>query len=288
MIERAFKHLFRVNDVVLHRTRLEREITIFPDDVFLTSHPRSGNTWTRFLVANLVYPEKPVTFLSIEKLVPDMYKSADRTLRSLARPRVLKSHEPFDPRYKRVVYIVRDPRDSAISNYYWELKQDSFSEDHPIEDFIPQWMEPAYWPRIGSWGEHVMSWLATRYGKEGFVLLRYEDLKRSPEVELAKVAALLNIDPTPSRLGRAIELSSAERMRTLEKGQGTKWAMTKYTRPDKPFIRSAVSGGWESVLPKKSVALIESTWGPIMKLLGYELTTVDGCESVLPEKLAQS
>lgn len=36
MIERAVKHLFRVNDVLLHKTRLEREITVFPDDVFLT------------------------------------------------------------------------------------------------------------------------------------------------------------------------------------------------------------------------------------------------------------
>lgn len=288
MIERAFKHLSRVNDVLLHKTRLEREITIFPDDVFLTSHPRSGNTWTRFLVANLVYPDKPATFLTIEKLVPDMYKSADRTLRRLLRPRVLKSHEPFDPRYKKVVYIVRDPRDSVISNYYWELKQNSFPEDYPIEDFIPQWMEPAYWPRIGSWGEHVMSWLATRYGKEGFVLLRYEDLKKNPEFELAKVARLLDVEPTPSRLAHAVQLSSADRMRSLEKGEGSKWAMTKYTRSDRPFIRSAVSGDWQSVLPEKSVALIESAWGPIMKLLGYQLSTVDGCKPVLPDNIIPS
>jgi hypothetical protein len=27
--------------------------TVFPDDVFLTSYPRSGNTWTRFLAATI-------------------------------------------------------------------------------------------------------------------------------------------------------------------------------------------------------------------------------------------
>jgi Sulfotransferase domain len=288
MIERAFKHLLRVSDVMLHRLRLEREITIFPDDVFLTSYPRSGNTWTRFLVANLAYPKKPVTFLSIETLVPDMYKSADRTLRRLPRPRILKSHEPFDPRYKRVVYIVRDPRDSAVSNYYWELKQKSFPDDYPIDDFIPRWMAPTFWPRIGSWGEHVMSWLSTRHGKSGFVLVRYEDLKSNPAPELAKVAGLLGLESTPAGLARAIELSSADQMRNLEKTEGAKWAATKYTRPDKPFVRSAVSGGWQSIIPEKSVALIESTWGPIMKLLGYELTTPVACESVLPESVFQS
>ncbi len=288
MIERAVKHLSRVNDVLLHRITFEREITIFPDDVFLTSHPRSGNTWTRFLVANLAYPEKNVTFLTIENLVPDMYKSADRALRRLPRPRILKSHEPFDPRYKRVVYIVRDPRDSAVSNYYWELKQKSFPDGYPLKDFILEWMAPVYWPRIGSWGEHVMSWLSTRQGKPGFVLLRYEDLKESPETELAKVARLLDLDATPSALARAVELSSADHMRRLEKSQGARWAMTKYTRPDKPFVRSAVSGSWQSVLPEESVALIESTWGPIMKMLGYELSTAAACESVLPERVIPS
>lgn len=288
MIERAVKHLSRVNDVLLHRITFEREITIFPDDVFLTSHPRSGNTWTRFLVANLAYPEKNVTFLTIENLVPDMYKSADRALRRLPRPRILKSHEPFDPRYKRVVYIVRDPRDSAVSNYYWELKQKSFPDGYPLKDFILEWMAPVYWPRIGSWGEHVMSWLSTRQGKPGFVLLRYEDLKESPETELARVARLLDLDATPSALARAVELSSADHMRRLEKSQGARWAMTKYTRPDKPFVRSAVSGSWQSVLPEESVALIESTWGPIMKMLGYELSTAAACESVLPERVIPS
>src|SRR5215469_14500610 len=273
MIERAVKHLSRVGDVLVHRTTFEREITIFPDDVFLTSYPRSGNTWTRFLVANLAYPEKDVTFLSIEKLVPDMYKSADRTLRRLPRPRILKSHEPFDPRYKKVVYIVRDPRDSAVSNYHWELKQKSFPDGYPMNDFIRTWMAPVYWPRIGSWGDHVMSWLSTRQGKPGFLLLRYEDLKKSPEPELAKVARLLGLDPTSSTLARAVELSSAKEMRNMEKTEGAKWAATKYTRRDKPFVRSAVSGGWQSVLPEESVVLIESTWGPVMKMLGYELNT---------------
>ena len=55
LIKRGLKHLSRVNDVLFRKLRVERDITIFPDDVFLTSYPRSGNTWTRFLVGNLVH-----------------------------------------------------------------------------------------------------------------------------------------------------------------------------------------------------------------------------------------
>src|ERR1700686_1692719 len=86
LVRRAFRHLSRVHDVLFRRTLLEREITIFDDDVFLTSYPRSGNTWTRFLVGNFVNPNEPVTFLNVERLVPDMYKTADRACSKATSP----------------------------------------------------------------------------------------------------------------------------------------------------------------------------------------------------------
>lgn len=273
MLRRGIKHLSRVSDVLFRKLRIERDITIFPDDVFLTSYPRSGNTWTRFLVGNLVYPSEPVTFLNLERLVPDMYKRSDRTLRRLHRPRILKSHECFDPRYRKIIYVVRDPRDVAVSNFYWEMKQRSMDDSYPIDQFVPRWMEPVYWPRVGSWGDHVTSWLSTRRGKEGFLLLRYEDMLADPAREMEKVAQLLGIDPTAERVARAVELSSAERMRRLEKEQGGKWVQTKYTRLDKNFVRKAGSGDWREVLPAESVRVIEAAWGNIMKTLGYELST---------------
>jgi len=273
MLKRGLKHLSRVSDVLFRKLRIERDITIFPDDVFLTSYPRSGNTWTRFLVGNLVYQNEPVTFLTVERLVPDMYKSSDRVLRNLPRPRILKSHECFDPRYKKVIYIVRDPRDVAVSNYHWELKLRSVRDGFPIEDFVPRWMEPQFWPRIGSWGDHVTSWLSTRQGNEGFLLLRYEDLKQDPQRALAQAAEFLGIEPSMERLNRAVELSSAENMRKLEKQESAQWVATTLTRQDKPFVRNATSGGWKAVLPEQTVAYIEKHWGHLMRNLGYELAT---------------
>jgi hypothetical protein len=267
------KHLSRVNDVLLRRLRIERDITIFPDDIFLTSYPRSGNTWTRFLVGNLVHTEEAVTFLNVERLVPDMYKHGDYYMRHLPRPRILKSHEVFDPRYKRVIYIVRDPRDVAISNYHWEMKQRAVGDNVPIEDFLPEWIEGKVWDRLGNWGDHVTSWLSTRGDSKGFIILRYEDLIEDPARELVKVANLLGIDPVKERLTRAADLSSADRMRKLEETQGKKWVQTRYTRQDKPFVRKASSGGWRTVLSPKSVTAIEAAWGHIMISLGYQLTS---------------
>jgi Sulfotransferase domain len=271
MIKRGIKHLSRVSDVLFRTLKIERDITVYPDDVFLTSYPRSGNTWMRFLVGNLIHETEPVTFLKLERLLPDMYIHSDRDMRGMPRPRVIKSHECFDPRYKRVVYIVRDPRDVAVSNYHWELKKGSFPDGFPMQEFVPRWMASDYWPRLGCWGDHVASWLSTRRNHPDFLLIRYEDLMARPEPELAKIARLLQIDPTQERLARAVQLSSADRMRNLESTQGGKWLQTKYTRQDAPFVRKASSGGWKAVLPSESVALIESTWQEQMRELGYEL-----------------
>jgi hypothetical protein len=280
MIKRGIKHLSRVSDVLFRTLKIERDITVYPDDVFLTSYPRSGNTWMRFLVGNLIHETEPVTFLKLERLLPDMYIHSDRDMRSMPRPRVIKSHECFDPRYKRVVYIVRDPRDVAVSNYHWELKKGSFPDGFPMQEFVRRWMASDYWLRLGCWGDHVASWLSTRRNHPDFLLIRYEDLMARPQPELAKIARLLRIDPTPERLARAVELSSADRMRKLESKQGGKWLQTKYTRQDAPFVRKASSGGWRAVLPNESVALIESTWQAQMSELGYELSSVGSRDAV--------
>ena len=86
-----------------------RDLTVLPTDVFLVSYPRSGNTWLRFLLANALRPEQ-ATFTTVGEVVPDIYDETDRELLRRPSPRILKSHEPFDPRYPRVVTRSRSLR----------------------------------------------------------------------------------------------------------------------------------------------------------------------------------
>lgn len=279
LVRRAFRHLSRVSDVLLRKTLLEREVTIYDDDIWLTSYPRSGNTWTRFLVGNLIHHE-PVTFLNVERLVPDMYKTSDWVMRRLPRPRIMKSHECFDARYRKVIYIVRDPRDVAISNYSFEMKLRSVREGTTLDQFVPRWVDGVYWRRIGSWADHVNSWLSTREGHEGFLLIRYEHLQADPHMELARIADFVGLKTTPERIARAVELSSAQNMRQMEKTQADKWVATSHTRSDKPFVGRASAGGWRDTLPAQSLAHIEEHWGGLMQKLGYELASASEASSV--------
>lgn len=259
-----------------------RGVTVFPDDVFLVSYPRSGNTWTRFLLGNLLYPNSPVTFSNIESRLPEIYFNPDRFMRHLRRPRLLKSHECFQPHYPRVIYIVRDPRDVAVSFYHHNVKARNIPDNYPMASFILRFIAADFDRKFGSWRDNVLSWTTLRGDSPDFLMLRYEDLKRDTVSVLAGVVAFLerssfhNIDASGDALQRTIELSSPERMRTLEKQEAGRWVLTKGTRADKPFVRSASSGGWNSQLAAESVAAIESSWGDLMQNLGYELTSASG------------
>jgi hypothetical protein len=278
-IRRAARGVHRVGQIITGKQTAGRNLTVFDDDVFVVSYPRSGNTWTRFLIGNLIKPDDPLTFSNVESRIPEIYFNPDHTMRALPRPRVLKSHESFQPHYPSVIYIVRDPRDVAVSYYHHAMKWGNVPDDYPMEDFIPRFIRAEFDRKWGSWADNVLSWLYMRETTPSFLLLRYEDMKKNTVAELERVANFLErarvtgVNADPKRLQRAVELSSPERMRELEKTESKSWVLTKQTRQDKPFVRSATSGGWKSALSPASVALLETAWGDVMKKLSYPLQT---------------
>lgn len=248
-----------------------RNVWVYPDDVFLVSYPKSGNTWTRFLVANLVYPEQNPDFSNINRLLPDPEAMSKRDLDHVARPRILKSHQPFDPRFQKVIYIVRDPRDVVLSEYYFDIKRRAIAENYPLEEFVSRFVEGKLNHPYGTWGENAASWFYTRGADPRFLLVKYEAFQSQPMEEMRRVATFLGISADSERLAQAIARSSADRMRELEKKQAHLWSSTRDTRQDKPFVRSAKSGGWRTELAEVSVLEIESKWGVLMREMNYEV-----------------
>jgi len=285
-VQRLFGALAQAGRVLTGRQIAGRGLTVFADDIFLVSYPRSGNTWTRFLLGNLIDQNDLVTFSNIESRIPEIYFNRDRFLRQLPRPRMLKSHECFQPHYPRVIYIVRDPRDVAVSFYHHNVKARNIPDDYPMASFVPRFIAGEFDRKFGSWRDNVLSWTVLRRDDPAFLMLRYEDLKLDPARALASVVAFLErcsfgkIGSSAAELQRAIERSSPERMRALEKQEAGRWILTKGTRSDKPFVRSAISGGWKSQLARESVAAIESAWGDLMQSLGYTLSSAQTAASV--------
>lgn len=244
--------------------------TVFADDTFLVSYPKSGNTWVRFLLANLIYPNEAVGFADINRLLPSPDVLSRRFLKKLPRPRILKSHEPYDRRFRKVIYLVRDPRDVVISEYHFNLKKRYIQPEVSLEEFGRHFLEGTT-SSYGSWWEHTASWIGARQGNPEFLLVRYEDLLSNCIDETGRIAKFLGLSTELDRLQAAVERSSANRMRELEKKQADQWTGTKNTRLEIPFVREAKAGGWKKALPSALAEQIEAAWAPMLQFLGYEL-----------------
>jgi hypothetical protein len=215
------------------------------------------------LVANEV-----VDWSNIERHVPDIYLNRDTQLRTVARPRFLKSHEPYRPEYRLVILIVRDPRDVAVSYYHFLHKSRHLSEGYSVAEFIPTFLQGSI-DTYGSWGENVGSWLGARRGTARFAVVRYEDLLADTVGELTALAAVLGIESDAERIRRAVELSTSDRMRQLETTQRGQHKFLKRSRADIPFVRTASSGKWQTDLSDADRQRIELAWGPLMRELKY-------------------
>jgi sulfotransferase family protein len=246
-----------------------RNLVVFEDDTFIVSFPKSGNTWARFLIANLLHPEEPANFGNIDRLIPESEGLTKRQLARVPRPRIMKSHEYFDARFRKVIYIVRDPRDVVVSQFHFFRKRRRIGDDYSIEQFVSRFVAGAT-SDYGSWSDNVASWLGTRQNSPGFLLLRYEDMVARTAEELTRVASFLGVRTTPDLVAQAVERSSADQMRKLEGANATA-SVTKNMRQDIPFVRSAKAGGWRRDLPEPAVAELEAAWGHLMTYLGYEL-----------------
>lgn len=255
--------------ILFSRDTAGRNVTVLPDDVFIVSYPKSGNTWTRFLIANFVYENQFIGFHNIDEKLPDIYRNMDSDLLSLQNPRILKSHEYFDPRYGKVVYIVRDPRDVLISYYHHHIKFRKLPDGHQLEEFSSRFLTGKI-DRFGSWGENVGSWMGARNASNDFLLLRYEDMLLDTHQALRRIASFLTLEASDERIQRAVSMSTAENMRRIEQQQSGQWEEARKSRLDKSFVRVAKSGNWQEDLPGNVVHTIRQKWGGLMDQFGYK------------------
>lgn len=257
-----------VANFILGRQTLDPGVTIFNDDTWYVSYPRSGNTYWRFLTANLISKGETVDWTNIERFAPDIYITRDSVLRTLPRPRYLKSHEAYKPAYRRVVLIVRDPRDVAVSCFHFTKRWGMIPEDMQIDEFVPQWIAGSFYT-YGNWGEWHGSWTGARRDSADFWIFRYEDMVANPAEHLARLADALKLDVQAKDIERAIEFSRPDHLRDLEKKQRNKHRILRDGKNTSSYVRAATSGQWQSALSPDSVAAIETAWATPMREFGY-------------------
>jgi hypothetical protein len=233
---------------------------IYPDDLFLVSYPKSGNTWLRFLIANLLkQPGEEIDFYTSINYIPEVV-THDETIESLERPRVMKSHAPYLREYPRVIYMIRDGRDVYVSYYFHRLKKlpqnTTFKEFLERDDHFP-----------GLWGDHVASWLFKEHGRSQKILVvRYEELLCDCLAQLRRMVDFMGMETTEDQLQDAVEAASFKNMRRLEIEKGRPY---KDTGPD-IFVREGRWGTWKELFGPEERAIFKAREGHVLVKLGYE------------------
>jgi len=235
-----------------------RKLEIFPDkDIMITSYPRSGNTWVRFLLANLIAnSEQALDFPAMEKLTPDVNKSSkwDNLPERPPTGRLIKSHIPHDPIFKRVIYIVRDGRDVKVSHYHYHCP-------HKFQDTFLEFLQRDVWP--GFWHEHVESWL-DHANDNSILLVRYEDMLTEPEEQLARMAEFAALPTDKQRIARAVKHSNFKSLQKVEQKRGVDHRGTDFK-----FFRKGVQGDWRQYFGPEHKAVFKPQANSALLRLGY-------------------
>ena len=120
-------------------------------DVALASYPRSGNTWMRFLLYQLLTGEAG-EFESINSTFPYVGDHHDAPSVLPGGGRLIKTHEDQPELYPRAIYVMRDPRDVVLSEHRYQRKFGFV--DMPLERFVAVFADGRV-HGLGSWGRHV-------------------------------------------------------------------------------------------------------------------------------------
>jgi len=238
--------------------------SIYPDDVFIVSYPKSGNTWMRFLIGNYL-TGNDCTFENCHRITPDIHMNPEYCS-EVERPRFIKSHSPYHTRYPNVIYIVRDGRDVAVSYYHHCLKMQEISSDTSFSEFLESFNAGEV-DAFGTWSNHVHSWLDR--GEQNLILVRYEDLLDDAEREFRRVLSSVGVPVDEAALSNAVEASRFENMQRQEREQHDQLEVLRDSDASKRFIRKGKSGSWRKIFNDQKHDRFIDSHGDALLRLGY-------------------
>ena len=272
---------------------------------WLASYPKSGNTWFRVFLTNLMGEESDpadindlnnaaiasarakfdetvgfaasdLTADEIDRLRPEVYEA---WARESDEPQFHKIHDAYtrlpDGRplvsraaTKGVIYLLRNPLDIAVSFAH----HSSCAIDQSIKNMGNEKFAFASKPdRLHrQLRQRLLSWTGHAQSwidEPGLPVhvVRYEDMKDAPLETFSAAARFAGLPDDPKSISKAIRASDIRELKRQEQEKGFK----EKSQKAKSFFRSGKSGGWRKDLTDAQVARIISDHREAMRRFGY-------------------
>ena len=231
-------------------------------ECFLVSYPKCGRTWLRVLLSRALeihYGAPEVDYLGGAFLGGNVPGA----------PRVRVTHDD-DPHWKtargldrhkrryrgkRVVLLVRDPRDVVVSMYFERSRRER-AYSGTLSEFLHE--------RRGSLDTilaYYNVWARSRGIPSELLVVRYEDLRRDTERELGRLLAFLGVgDASEATVREAVRFASFESMREMESTGSLESGRLRPRDPKDPEsfkTRRGKVGGFVDYLTPDEIAEVE-------------------------------
>ena len=270
--------------------------------IWLASYPKSGNTWLRAFLHNLLKnPEQPADINQLDQFclgdslagwyehisggrkVLEMSTAEIQELRPKVHAAFTRAHPDsvFAKTHNILaevagvplvtmehtagaMYVLRNPLDVCLS------LADHFGMS--LDDAVAMLNDPhagakaderTVFEFYGSWSQHVESW--TKEDRPELFWMRYEDMLEKPLQTFGRAARFLSLTPPRPRLEKAIRFSSFKVLANQEANRGFRERSVHSER----FFRVGRAGQWRKALSAEQVGRIVEGNREQMARFGY-------------------
>lgn len=274
--------------------------------IWLPSSPCAGSMYLRFILGNLFLGDIK-TSSDLWRVIPpipqykrDLIKPIPGTNKYICKTHFLATHDVLDdPRFnvEGFIYLVRNPVDTIASMVNLMLQRHpninlvSDSEVQEIRqeyvDYLSKYSAPTIWleSNFGTWSSHIHSWLnpsnnklvPSRISKIPRLVIRFEDLKSTPQVEITKICSFLGVRFSDREIDIAVRKSHFEKTKKIEENEiknqvpGEFYDHSYVAGLDKGFRihYRGVSGYGKLQLSQKNIEYIEKWSTPWLDEFNY-------------------
>ena len=242
-------------------------------DWVLISWGKSGRTWFRVMLSR---------FYQLKHGLPMRHLLEFDNLHKMkpAVPRVLFSHNNYLRAYledwdsldhfsgKKVVMLVRDPRDVAVSQFFqWKYRMRPHKirlNQYPAKGEAVSTFEFVTNPVCGvpRIVEFFNGWAKALPELKDILIIRYEDMRVDPVGVMQRVLDFVDTPGTPEQIEQAVEFASLDNMKKLEekrvfRGSGARVKAGDRKNPNSFKVRRGKVGGYRDYFDDQQVALID-------------------------------
>lgn len=243
-------------------------------DAVVVSFGKSGRTWLRVMISRFyqvkhgLSPRHLIGFDNLHRknrAIPRIFFTHDNYLKDYTR-NVDSKADFYD---KKVILLVRDPRDVAISQFFqWKHRMRRGKKalnQYPLHgtevsvfDFVMN--QDAGLPKII---DYLNLWEREAAKIRRLLVVRYEDMRKDPQQVLERILDFIGTPPgSDEQIREAVEFASYENMKRLEEKKvfwlsGGRMVPGDRKNLDSYKVRRAKVGGYRDYFDDQQVAAID-------------------------------